>query len=280
MGRPRNLLALAVIFLASARAAQRRKSTQPTDQAAHRPGSTSATQTAPTGSTDATGRVVSLWTMIGTVLAGVAALAALVVSVMTFILQQQQNDDQRQRRLAGFASKVTWWTEHTAQDQVILAIQNSGYEPMPASVGLSSSLVFTDPGTNLMLLMRRSSFPSSMSVSGATSSMSSVMDIGALPPCSISRLRLTFRDKGAGPGVVPAVDYVTVVDPAGMAWSRMPSGLLVRGEVTPRDSFETILSFETMLRSAGIRIKANERSVTLTNELERTTAPSCSGSAD
>ncbi|MFC7584615.1 hypothetical protein ACFQYP_13385 [Nonomuraea antimicrobica] len=82
--------------------------------------------------------------MIGTVLAGVAAVAALVVSYMTFTIQQQQHAEQQRRRLAGFASKVTWWTEETAKGDGVLAIQNSGYEPMPASITFSGASFIGD----------------------------------------------------------------------------------------------------------------------------------------
>ncbi|MEV4172464.1 hypothetical protein [Nonomuraea sp. NPDC049709] len=263
MGRPRTLVTLAVIFLTGARAARRRKTTPPTDQAAHQPGSTLAAQTPLTGTT---GRVVSLWTMIGTMLAGIAALAALLVSAMTFILQQQQNDDQQQRRVAGFASKVTWWTERTAQDQVTtLAIQNSSYEPMPAFIvtGVSfDSLPAPSPSP-------AHDIPQFLAALGQ-------MQIGALPPCSISRLRLTFEDRDSGSRLDLDVNRVMVVDPAGMAWSRERSGQLARVEDIPRGERQ----IEFNKGGNEVRIVIRELGVTLTSNLGRTSAPYCSGPVD
>ncbi|MGP3912974.1 hypothetical protein [Nonomuraea sp. 10N515B] len=196
MGRPRTLLTLVVIFLAGARAAQRHKTKRLTGQPASQPGNTPAKQSPSTGSTNATGRLLSLWTMIGTVLAGIAALAALVVSYMTFTIQQQQNDDQRQRRAASFASKVTWWTERAAQDQVTtLVIQNSGYEPMPASITFMQIPESPSPSPAFPVLV----------------TMGQGM-IGALPPCSISRLKLAFKDDDIWKDLKTVV-WVTVTDP-------------------------------------------------------------------
>ncbi|GAA3427629.1 hypothetical protein GCM10018953_48120 [Streptosporangium nondiastaticum] len=268
MGRPRTLLTLAVIFLVGARAAQRRKTTQHTGQAAHQLGSTLAAQTPPIDTTNATGRVISLWTMIGTVLAGIAALAALVVSYMTFTIQQQQNDDQQQRRVAGFASKVTWWTEHTTQDRVTtLTIQNSSHEPMPASI---------EP---LILSFRRHSLPeSSTSPAHNTPQFlaeSGQMQIG-LPPCSISRLRLTFKDRDSGSRLDLDVARVVFVDPAGIAWSRERSGLLARFEGSSRGRRQ----IEFNKDGDEVRIVIRELGVTLAGNLSRTSAPYCSGPVD
>lgn len=257
MGRPRTLLALAVIILASARAAQRREAKQP----AHQPGSAPAAQTPPADNTNATGRVVNFWTMIGTVLAGVAALAALVISTMTFILQRQQNDDQQQRRDAGFASKVTWWTERTGQDQIILAIQNSGYEPMPAFIKLHNVLVDPDSPSSKPYIQTKSS----------------QMEIGALLPCSISRLKLHVQSRGPGPRVVPGVDHITVIDPTGRAWSRKPSGQLIRAEVPTAGPHQIELDMDP---GTDIVVESDERSVTPTSHLSRISAPYCSGPAD
>jgi hypothetical protein len=277
MGRPWTLLTLVVIFLAGARAAQRRKTTQSTGQPASQPGNTPAEQPPPTGRTNAAGRLLSLWTMIGTVLAGVAALAALVVSYMTFTIQQQQNEDQQQRRAASFASKVTWWTERAAQDQVTtLAIQNSGYEPMPAFITLSKITMISSPEPSRSQETHRSSPSPSPAPNGPRilEGKQSDMAIGALPPCSIIRLKLTIEDHGSGSRVIPAVIWVTVVDPAGMAWSRNLYGQLTRKRAIPKGKPQIELDKGKLLIATG------ERSVTLSGDLSRTSAPYCSGPAD
>ncbi|MGV9601182.1 hypothetical protein ACWDR1_31420 [Streptosporangium sandarakinum] len=99
------------------------------------------------------------------------------------------------------------------------------------------------------------------------------MQIGALPPCSISRLRSTFKDRDSSSRLDLGVDRVVVVDPAGMAWTRERSGQLARFEGFPRGRRQ----IEFNKDRNEVRIVFRELGVTPTGNLSRTSAPCCSG---
>ncbi|GIH23383.1 hypothetical protein Aph01nite_16930 [Acrocarpospora phusangensis] len=228
-------------------------------------------------------RAVPLWTMIGTVAAGLAALAALAISVLTFLLQRQQRDEDLDRRRAAFAAKVTWWGEEPGADRQVIVVQNSGYEPILASLevpetGVLPDLLVTESSSALRL--RPPASPADRNPSPRQRWRLPVLDLGALPPCSVSRFTMPRGLDVLGRGVLvtdqsgqvlgsarayPNGVRLRITDPMGRHWVRYPNGELDEDLV--------------------LRIGATEagpgpaRIVDMSGQVSRSAAPYCSGEA-
>jgi hypothetical protein len=228
-------------------------------------------------------RAVPLWTMIGTVAAGLAALAALAISVLTFSLQRQQRDEDLERRRAVFAAKVTWWGEELAADRQVIVVQNSGYEPILASLevpeaGIMPGLLVTESSS--VLGLRQSAPPTGGDPSASQRFRLPVLDLGALPPCSVSRFMMPRGLAVLGRGIVlkdgsgqplgsgrayPNGVRLRITDPMGRHWVRYPNGEL--GEAT-------VLRLGVPGAEQG-----QARIVDVSGQVSRSAAPHCSGEA-
>ncbi|MEU3163783.1 hypothetical protein [Streptosporangium sp. NPDC006930] len=146
----------------------------------------------------------SRWTMIGTVMAGAAAIAALIVASLALFMQTQDRADRLERERQTFASRVTFWFEANKASQDIMFIQNSNTEPMIGALVMPSDQL---------------------------GEFDAIM-LGALPPCSI-----TYGDTGMSPvlvlrqktGELPTplskeYDYLLIADPQNRQWLRRSDG--------------------------------------------------------
>ncbi|WP_157519351.1 hypothetical protein [Herbidospora mongoliensis] len=166
--------------------------------------------------------------MVGTMMAGIAAVAALAVSLLALGLQLRQQSEQQEMRKARFASKVTWWGEKSKDGVRVIAVQNSSSEPMRATIILHA-VKFTENSSNPT--------PSTNTITQPEKSRDVTIDLGTLSPCAISRYNIgafisrrvgedgNFRFTGYGPSTL------TIIDPSGTAWARKSSGELALADI-------------------------------------------------
>lgn len=86
---------------------------------------------------------------------------------------------------------------------------------------------------------------------------------------------MAIEDHGSGSRMIPLVREVTVVDPAGKVWSRDLRGQLFQEE----EEVGRFLKPQYEL-DGGQLAATRERSVVLSGDLSKTSAPYCSGPAD
>jgi hypothetical protein len=200
--------AMALIVIVATSLQRRRPAAQLSDSAT----TVAVSNDIPPAMNSAREGTTSRMTMIGTVMAGFASIAALVISILALGMQQQDRQERQEQQQAAFAARVTWWTEGTTgEGGMQVSIQNANGQP-----------------ANALFLTRSKSFP--RGGGDPTLPADTVGFVtGSLPPCSTNRF-VEAQDKGTVGGIeVPSdIEFYALlfVDPANQVWRREANGTL------------------------------------------------------
>lgn len=217
------LVQFAIISVLAALACRRSHEPYPSDansNSIHPSHSPSPNAQTPTSLAEGSRKGPELWTARFTVVTGLAAVAALVISFQALTMQQQQQREEQERHQLAYAQRVTFWWADAGTD-VDVWVQNASQNPI-------SAYIVTLPGDReFQHYWAPMDLAASKRVTAGSIKLPPAVSLGQISPCTVTRLRDPLRqvrrgDKQSGPWV----GSLLFTDPIGRIWIRSVGGTL------------------------------------------------------